>query len=232
MFFSFFEHFFLLCVFKALFSGQVFNDEGRSTNIFGTRVEIDYRGNEVTAEALMRVLTGRHGPEVPNSKRLLTDANSNVLIYLTGHGGDEFFKFQDAGEISSFDLADAFHGMSQKQRFNEMLVIADTCQANTLYERLHSPNVVMVGSSARGESSWSKGSNAALGTTMVDRFTDSMLRFFEQHGRSDPSLLKLVRSFDTSALNSRPGWVSKLVNENKTCSCCGRFLKKKENSNT
>jgi hypothetical protein len=42
----------------------------------------------------MRVLMGRHLAEVPNSKRLLSDSGSNLLIYLTGHGGDEFFKFQ------------------------------------------------------------------------------------------------------------------------------------------
>lgn len=193
----------------------MFNDEHRSHNIFGTRVEVDYRGCEVTAEALMRVLTGRHGSEVPVSKRLMSDAGSNVLVYLTGHGGDEFFKFQDAGEISSFDLADAFQSMHQKGRFHEMLVIADTCQANTLYERLYTPSVVMVGSSGRGESSWSKGSNFVLGTTMVDRFTDATLRFFEKHANSDPSLLKLLKSYDASSLDSHPGWVSKLV-----CVCC------------
>ena len=32
---------------------------------------------------------------MPRSKRLLSDARSNVLVYLTGHGGDEFLKFQD-----------------------------------------------------------------------------------------------------------------------------------------
>jgi len=32
---------------------------------------------------------------VPRSKRLLSDARSNVLVYMTGHGGDEFLKFQD-----------------------------------------------------------------------------------------------------------------------------------------
>jgi glycosylphosphatidylinositol transamidase (GPIT) subunit GPI8 len=44
---------------------------------------------------------GRYAPDTPHSKRLLTDANSNILIYMTGHGGDEFLKFQDSEEISS-----------------------------------------------------------------------------------------------------------------------------------
>lgn len=36
---------------------------------------------------------------MPRSKRLLSDAGSNVLVYLAGHGGDDFMKFQDQEEI-------------------------------------------------------------------------------------------------------------------------------------
>jgi phosphatidylinositol glycan class K len=39
---------------------------------------------------------------------LLTDAGSNILIYMTGHGGDGFLKFQDSEEITNIELADAF----------------------------------------------------------------------------------------------------------------------------
>lgn len=201
------------------YPAQVFNDERRSKNVYGTHIQVDYRGTAVTAEALMRVLTGRHAAGVPASQRLLSDADSNVFLYLTGHGGDEFFKFQDAGEISSYDLADAFHAMHQGGRYRELLVMADTCQANTLQERLYSPNILMVGSSRRGENSWSKGTNAALGTTMVDRFTDATLEFVERHfpagrsvgGSSEPSMLDLLRSYDPSTLDSHPGWVSRLA---------------------
>jgi hypothetical protein len=37
---------------------------------------------------------GRHEEDVSRSKRLLTDDRSNILIYVTGHGGDEFLKVQ------------------------------------------------------------------------------------------------------------------------------------------
>ena len=38
----------------------------------------------------------------------MTDAGSNILIYMTGHGGDGFLKFQDSEEITNIELADAF----------------------------------------------------------------------------------------------------------------------------
>lgn len=47
----------------------------------------------------MSNVAGRHAPGVPRSKRLLSDAGSNVLVYLAGHGGDDFMKFQDQEEI-------------------------------------------------------------------------------------------------------------------------------------
>ena len=62
-------------------------------------------------------------PSVPRSKRLLTDARSNIFVYMTGHGGNEFLKFQDNEEISAFDIADAFEQMYQKKR----LVVLSFC---------------------------------------------------------------------------------------------------------
>ena len=55
----------------------------------------------MTVENFLRVLTGRHDPAVPRSKRLLSDGGSNVLVYLTGHGGDEFLKFQDKEQVQA-----------------------------------------------------------------------------------------------------------------------------------
>ena len=70
--------------------------------------QVDYRGYEVTVENFVRLLTGRLPADTPRSKRLLTDSGSNVLIYMTGHGGDGFLKFQDSEEITNIELADAF----------------------------------------------------------------------------------------------------------------------------
>ncbi|RWW03635.1 hypothetical protein BHE74_00033098 [Ensete ventricosum] len=78
--------------------------------------KVDYRGYEVTVENFLRVLTGRHDPAVPRSKRLLSDEGSHILLYMTGHGGDEFLKFQDSEELQSHDLADAVRQMKEKSR--------------------------------------------------------------------------------------------------------------------
>ena len=68
-------------------------------------------------------------PSVPRSKRLLTDERSNVFVYMTGHGGKEFLKFQDNEEISAHDIADAFEQMYQKKRS------ASCCPSDALLTR-------------------------------------------------------------------------------------------------
>ena len=137
------------------FPGEVFNNKNRQKNVYGENVEVDYRGYEVTVEQFFRVLTGRHSDSVPTSKRLMSDEHSNVLLFMSGHGGDEFFKFQDQEEINSADIADVVQQMADRKRFKEMLMIVDTCQAGSLFDKLYTPNVLAVGSSRRGENSYS-----------------------------------------------------------------------------
>uniref|UniRef100_A0A915KPU0 GPI-anchor transamidase n=1 Tax=Romanomermis culicivorax TaxID=13658 RepID=A0A915KPU0_ROMCU len=102
---------------RPLFSvGAVYNNAQQHINLYGENVEVDYRGYEVTVENFIRVLTGRLAEGVPNSQRLKTDRTSNVLIYMTGHGGDGFLKFQDSEEITNVDLADTIEQMWEKNR--------------------------------------------------------------------------------------------------------------------
>ncbi|XP_064099356.1 putative GPI-anchor transamidase [Macrobrachium nipponense] len=158
----------------------VFNNAHQHINVYGEDVEVDYRGYEVTVENFVRLLTGRLTPSTPRSKRLLTDDGSNILIYMTGHGGDGFLKFQDSEEITNVELADAFEQMWQKQRYNEILFIIDTCQAASMYEHFYSPNILAIASSLVGEDSLSHHVDPAIGVYIIDRFTYYALDFLEK----------------------------------------------------
>ena len=48
-------------------------------------------------------------------------------------------------------------------RFKEMLIIADTCQASTLFETMETENVISIGSSLRKENSYSYTHDRRLG---------------------------------------------------------------------
>lgn len=158
----------------------VFNNVKQHINVYGDDVEVDYRGYEVTVENFLRLLTGRLAPETPRSKKLLTDEGSNILIYLTGHGGNGFLKFQDSEEISSQELGDALEQMWQKRRYHEILFIVDTCQASSMYEKFYSPNILAITSSLVGEDSLSHHVDPAIGVYVIDRYTYYALDFLEK----------------------------------------------------
>jgi len=104
------------CNARNAFPAQVYANKDRRLDLYGDGIEVDYRGYEVTVESFLRLLTGRQPEHTPPSKRLLTDASSNVFLYMTGHGGDEFLKFQDNEEVGAVDIADAIEQMSEKRR--------------------------------------------------------------------------------------------------------------------
>lgn len=188
------------------FPGSVFNDKSRLLDLYDDKgvledlgmggIEVDYRGNEVTVENFIRLLTDRWPSSHPHSKRLMTGPQSNILIYMTGHGGNEFLKFQDSEEISSFDLADAFEQMYEKKRYHEMLFMIDTCQANTMYSAFYSPGIIATGSSAKDQSSYSHHADQDVGVAVIDRWTYFYLEFLESRLNSTSSDVKLGELFD------------------------------------
>ncbi|XP_005083688.1 GPI-anchor transamidase [Mesocricetus auratus] len=184
----------------------VFSHKNMELNVYGDDVEVDYRSYEVTVENFLRVLTGRVPPSTPRSKRLLSDDRSNILIYMTGHGGNGFLKFQDSEEITNIELADAFEQMWQKRRYNELLFIIDTCQGASMYERFYSPNIMALASSQVGEDSLSHQPDPAIGVHLMDRYTFYVLEFLEEiNPASQTNMNDLFQVCPKSLCVSTPG---------------------------
>jgi phosphatidylinositol glycan class K len=134
----------------------VYNSNKRLLDLYGNNIEVDYRGYDVNVQNFIRLLTGRVEDHIPRSKRLLTDDRSNILVFMTGHGGEDFLKFQDKEELTSQDLADAFAQMYEKKRYHEILFMIDTCQAESMFTRINSPNIISAASSHSNEPSYSQ----------------------------------------------------------------------------
>lgn len=200
----------IACNARNPFKGSVFDDDSKRIDLFDSSVQVDYRGEEVTVENVLRVISGRHLEGTPKSKRLDSTVNSNVLMYFSGHGGDGFLKFRDTSTMSSPDIAAAVAQMKQKGRFRELLFVVDTCQAGTLFEDFAAiPDVVAIGSSVRGESSYSLTHDYELGVAVTDRFTYHLLRYFDQK-QARRNLLDLFQSFSFNKLHSHATWQSSL----------------------
>ncbi|OQV15853.1 GPI-anchor transamidase [Hypsibius exemplaris] len=192
--------------------GSVFNNARQHIDVYGDDVEVDYRGYEVTVENFIRLLTGRLPPGTPRSKQLLPDDGSNIFIYMTGHGGDGFLKFQDNEEITDVELADAFQQMWEKKRYNQILFMIDTCQAASMYKKHYSPNIVSIASSQVGQDSYSHHHDTSIGVYVIDRYTYYALEFLEKITQtSKKSLYDLFKVCPQSTCISTPGHRSDLL---------------------
>ena len=156
-------------------------------------------------KTVMALLTGRHSQNTPLSKRLNTNEHSNILFFISGHGGDEFMKFQDYEEISAQDIAHAIHEMKLKKRFKNMLFVVDTCQASTLGSLISTPNVISLSSSMKDENSYAYHSNLHLGLSVIDRFSYQLVEYLQQNRNKEvKSLADLYRALKPRFLQSTP----------------------------
>ena len=166
------------CDHRNPYVGEIYATRSDSKDdIYGNYTEIDYKGVECNVGSFMRLLTGRVSPHTPASKLLMSDENSNVLIYLTGHGGDEFLKFHDSQELSSQDMAYVLKEMKLKRRFKSILLIVDTCQASTFANSIDTSNVYTLASSLKGENSYAYETNTDLAVAVTDRFTYALVEY-------------------------------------------------------
>lgn len=84
----------------------------------------------------------------------------------------------------------------------------DTCQANTMYSRLYSPNIIATGSSELDQSSYSHHADNDVGVAVIDRYTYYNLDFLEKEVKdlsSKKTVGELFDSYDYAKIHSNPG---------------------------
>lgn len=184
-------------------------DKSSGKSLYSDDTHIDYRGEDVTVQNFVNVLTGRQ----PNGLLpiLNSDSDSHVLIYLTGHGGDQFFKFQDEEEILAAELAAAFRQMHDAGKYREVLLIADTCQAFTLGDKMDAPNVTVIGSSLRDESSYAHHSDADLGLSVIERYTYAFTEYVASNGMKGSLQQTMVDPYSFEQQRAHVGASDKLA---------------------
>lgn len=90
-----------------------------------------------------------------------------------------------------------------------MLFMIDTCQANTMYSRIYSPNIIATGSSELDQSSYSHHADNDVGVAVIDRYTYYNLDFLESQVRdlsSQKTVGDLFDSYDFEKIHSDPGF--------------------------
>lgn len=84
----------------------------------------------------------------------------------------------------------------------------DTCQANTMYSKLYSPNIIATGSSELGQSSYSHHADNDVGVAVIDRYTYYNLEFLESEVKdlsSKKTIGDLFDSYSYEKIHSHAG---------------------------
>jgi phosphatidylinositol glycan class K len=93
-------------------------------------------------------------------------------------------------------------------RYHEILFMIDTCQANTMYSKFYSPNILATGSSEIDQSSYSHHADNDVGVAVIDRYTYYNLEFLESQIKDPTSKVtmgELFDSYDEEKIHSHPG---------------------------
>ncbi|KAI5168332.1 GPI-anchor transamidase subunit K [Pancytospora epiphaga] len=104
-----------------------------------------------------------------HEKLVSLDENDNLLVFMCGHGKSEFIKICDMYFLFKGDLMRVIKEVCL--RLSKVLLIIDTCEAESLISREDLPkNAYVVTTSLSGENAYSIEVDEKLGVAPVDRF--------------------------------------------------------------
>jgi GPI-anchor transamidase subunit K len=162
---------------RNLMPGTVYNNgsASRRTNLYRCDTQVDFSGYAVNTHTFLSVLQGRFDAAQPQSRRLMSDANSNLLVYLTGHGGEGFLKFQDTSYLYTEEIGTMFTLLYAQRMYHKALFVVETCHAESLCLSIAAPNVACIASSTVSEDSYSHHQDPDIGIDVIDTFTYNTL---------------------------------------------------------
>ena len=161
------------------FPGKLYNHPGDDVPDVYEGVVVDYDKDTVSADNLIKVLTG---DESAGGKVLKSTKDDNVFLFFSDHGGEDILALP-GGYLHSKELLDAIKTMHEKQMYNKFVLYIEACHAGSMFLNLPEDlNVVAVTAAHDKESSWGwycgeeatvKGKN--LGTCLGDEFSISWM---------------------------------------------------------
>ena len=165
----------------------VYNNKAKAINLHSCDAEVDVSGYEMSVAAVNEVLQGRYVPSTPRGRLLRSTNESNILVFLTGHGNQGFVKLHDSQYYTADDLADSFAIMHAAGRYRKILFIADTCNAESMCLQIRSPNVVCIASASKTQPSYSHHGDDMLGIQVIDTFAYDLLSILAGGPASGPA---------------------------------------------
>ncbi|MGE5370729.1 MAG: C13 family peptidase [Solirubrobacterales bacterium] len=141
---------------------------------------IDYSGAAVTPDNLRKVLLGQRSPQTPVV--LESDANTNVLFYLVGHGMPRAINFANGQQLTDKSLARLFDEMYRAKKYRQVLMLVEACNGASLAMQLTTPGVLFLSGSSSIESSFGANYDPEIRQWLSDEFTAQSIKAMAEPG--------------------------------------------------
>ena len=148
------------------FLGSIYYDDNYNDDIY---IIPNITKEKINKNSFKSILTGGHINSIPFFFSISN--NSKILIYLTGHGGSGFLKFGPNEELNIEEFSLILLEMKRIYNFFELLIIIDTCQAESFFNLINIPGITIIVSSSINEYSTSSIYDKLYGIPLTDLFT-------------------------------------------------------------
>jgi glycosylphosphatidylinositol transamidase (GPIT) subunit GPI8/ABC-type branched-subunit amino acid transport system substrate-binding protein len=140
--------------------------------------EIDYSGDQVTVANLANVLLGKQSAGTPVV--LQSDAVSDVLIYIVGHGMPGAISFKYGEQLTADHLSQLVDEMYSRKRYRQTFVLLETCYGESLVLDMDAPGAVCLTGASRIEASFGATYDPDIKQWLADDFTRQALAVMAQ----------------------------------------------------
>ena len=135
---------------------------------------IDYAGDSVTLANLKNVLLGKSTEDTPVV--LESNQNTNVLVYIVGHGMPRAINFNNGDQLIARGLVALLDEMFSLQRYRQMLIMVESCYGESLATDIATPGVVYFTGASRIESSFGAVYDHNIKQWLADDFTSHTIK--------------------------------------------------------
>jgi phosphatidylinositol glycan class K len=180
------------------YPGKIYVDDQRSIDVYVTPNISD---DNVDIKTFRNVLL--RGPVSHDVSPLVKMNGGRMLLYLTGHGGDEFLKFREIDQMKAKEFAEIISGMKRNLKFDELLIILDTCEALSMFKYIDTQGITIIVSSEIRQKSLSTHYDKEYNIPLSDMFTFTMCDLIRKMNPSS-SLNELVQKIKERGIGSDP----------------------------
>jgi len=138
------------------FLGALYNRPGNDTTNVYAGCKPDYKGDVVTAQLFLDVITGNESA-VNGAKVLKSGPDDRVFLNFIDHGGPGIVAFPNGPPLHKTQLSAALEAMKNRGTFKELVFYMEACESGSMFEGGVLPDgggMYAVTASNAKESSW------------------------------------------------------------------------------